>query len=81
MEPQLLDRQKDDEDRRAMEVISWLGQNGHLAAPAMGNAANRTADSNADGSIDDHVNANVEVTVEDGILAPTNGAPQSDTPV
>ncbi|KAJ5675797.1 hypothetical protein N7462_008694 [Penicillium macrosclerotiorum] len=27
----LLDRQKDDEDRRAMEVISWLGQNGHLA--------------------------------------------------
>lgn len=27
---QLLDRQKEDEDRRAMEVISWLGQNGML---------------------------------------------------
>lgn len=81
MEPQLLDRQKDDEDRRAMEVISWLGQNGHLAAPAMDNAASCTADSNADGSIDDHVNANVEMSVDDGILARTNGAPQSDTPV
>ncbi|KAJ5491508.1 hypothetical protein N7539_003075 [Penicillium diatomitis] len=30
---QLLGRQKEDEDRRAMEVITWLGQNGHLAPP------------------------------------------------
>ncbi|OQD85029.1 hypothetical protein PENANT_c011G06791 [Penicillium antarcticum] len=29
----LLDRQKQDEDHRAMEVISWLGQNNMLAPP------------------------------------------------
>lgn len=81
MEPQLLDRQKDDEDRRAMEVIAWLGQNGYLAVPAMDNVACRTGDSNADGRIDDHVNANMEVSVEGEILAPPNGNPQSDSPV
>jgi hypothetical protein len=81
MEPQLLDRQKDDEDRRAMEVISWLGQNGHLAAPAMDNAASRTADGNADAHTDDHVDTSVEVSVEGGMKVPTNGPLQSDTPV
>ncbi|KAJ5744051.1 hypothetical protein N7533_008921 [Penicillium manginii] len=30
---QLLDRQKEDEDRRAMEVIAWLGENGLLEEP------------------------------------------------
>ncbi|GIJ90753.1 hypothetical protein Asppvi_009715 [Aspergillus pseudoviridinutans] len=29
----LIERQKDDEDRRAMEVIVWLGDNGFLDAP------------------------------------------------
>ncbi|KAF7116284.1 hypothetical protein CNMCM5793_004360 [Aspergillus hiratsukae] len=29
----LIERQKEDEDRRAMEVIVWLGQNGFLDAP------------------------------------------------
>ncbi|CAI7674217.1 unnamed protein product [Penicillium pancosmium] len=29
----LLDRQKEDEDRRAMEVIAWMGQNGLLEEP------------------------------------------------
>ncbi|KAJ5127457.1 hypothetical protein N7448_008236 [Penicillium atrosanguineum] len=35
----LLDRQKEDEDRRAMEVISWLGQNG-LLEPSISSQAN-----------------------------------------
>ncbi|KAA8642227.1 CCCH zinc finger protein [Aspergillus tanneri] len=29
----LLDRQKEDNDRRAMEVIMWLGENGYLEPP------------------------------------------------
>jgi hypothetical protein len=35
----LLDRQKEEEDRRAMEVISWLGQNG-LLEPSISSQAN-----------------------------------------
>ncbi|KAJ6145259.1 hypothetical protein N7470_009154 [Penicillium chermesinum] len=32
----LLERQKEEEDRRAMEVISWLGENGLLTSPVNG---------------------------------------------
>ena len=36
---QLQEQQKQEEDRRAMEVISWLGENGFLAS-ASASAAN-----------------------------------------
>ncbi|PLB44732.1 hypothetical protein P170DRAFT_367196 [Aspergillus steynii IBT 23096] len=43
----LLGRQKEDDDRRVMEAIMWLGENGHLEAqPAPGNPVEKTDDRN-----------------------------------
>jgi hypothetical protein len=70
-----------------MEVISWLGQNGHLAVPATSNEASASAtttnanvDAKFSANVDDTANAGVDagVDVEAGVLA--NTAPQSDTP-
>ena len=39
---QLLDRQKGEEDRKVMEAIAWLGENGFLDAPKDQEEANRS---------------------------------------
>ncbi|KAJ5358654.1 uncharacterized protein N7496_011067 [Penicillium cataractarum] len=79
----LLDRQKDDEDRRAMEVISWLGQNGHLAALTGSDAASVSANTtaNPDANVHDNANVSVDVSADVEASALANSAPQSDTPV
>ncbi|KAH1493249.1 hypothetical protein LV164_007459 [Aspergillus fumigatus] len=47
----LLERQKEDEDRRAMEVIVWLGENGFLEAPEAEERA--SGHSHSDGNKDE----------------------------
>lgn len=63
-----------------MEVISWLGQNGHLAALATDNAASSASNIPADGdvnaNVDDNANASMDVSVDVGARAL-----QSDTPI
>ncbi|OOQ84580.1 CCCH zinc finger protein [Penicillium brasilianum] len=78
----LLERQKDDEDRRAMEVISWLGQNGHLAALS-GDAASVSANAaaNPDANVHDNANVTVDGSADVRASALATSAPQSDTPV
>ena len=45
---QLLGRQKEEDDRKVMEAIMWLGENGHLEAPpASENSVQKTDDGNA----------------------------------
>jgi hypothetical protein len=65
-----------------MEVISWLGQNGHLAALS-GDAASVSANAagNPDANIHDNANATVDGSADVRASALATSTPQSDTPV